>query len=244
MENEITVTLRYTSLEDSMLLLAGGVSPETADMMFECLPGRDSPKVYVGFSRRSYEYYPEYYKPCWSEQKLRVMCDNMGHRGMVRDVNSLVPILLSLYTMREAREYKQKKLDTMKLDELMVGDWVYLEDGETLVKIIALPGKSLVTLQTKDENITTSFCEELKPVPLSEDILSKNGFEVTMEGTNYSGRFVIYQNRSITDFNFYYNVSDHRLLLEDHCKIRICNVHELQNFMRMIKCEKQIELCM
>ena len=107
---EITMTFKHTSLEESELLIAGGVDPDTADMMFEVLTNKTN--LYMGYDKAQAETYPNFYKPCWSEGKLRRMIADYGQRGMVRgDVDRLIPILLSWKTMKEYQEYKEKKLD-------------------------------------------------------------------------------------------------------------------------------------
>ena len=104
------MTFKHTSLEESELLIAGGVDPDTADMMFEVLS--DKTNVYIGYDKVQAEAYKKFYKPCWSEGKLRRMIADYGKRGMVRgDVDGLVPTLLSWKTMKEYQEYKEKKID-------------------------------------------------------------------------------------------------------------------------------------
>lgn len=104
---QITMTINYTSLEDSMLLVNGGIPVETADMMYELLEERE-PKIYLSYDKRQADYYPKYYKPCWSERKLRTMIRELGTRTEMKEIDSLVPTLLCLYTMKELKEKKGK----------------------------------------------------------------------------------------------------------------------------------------
>lgn len=111
--DEITLNINHTDLEESALLVAGGIDPNTADMMFEILEKKTN--IYMGYHKEMNESYPEYYKPCWSEGKLRVMIAESGYRGMVRgDVNRLVPVLLSMKTMAECREKMRERQEKFK----------------------------------------------------------------------------------------------------------------------------------
>ena len=101
---QITLTLNHTTLEDSALLIAGGISPNTADLMFECLPNQE-PKIHYGHDKRTAEYYSDlgYFKPCWSERKLQLLIQEYGMHTHITSAEALVPTLLACATMREAQ---------------------------------------------------------------------------------------------------------------------------------------------
>lgn len=78
---ECTMTFNHTTLEESALLVAGGIDPSTADMMFEVLTNKTN--LYMSYNKAQAEVYPKFYKPCWSEGKLRTMIAEYGQKGMV-----------------------------------------------------------------------------------------------------------------------------------------------------------------
>lgn len=113
--DEITLNINHTDLEESALLVAGGIDPNTADMMFEVLENKTN--IYMGYNKEMNELYPEYYKPCWSEGKLRAMISDYGYRRTIRgdaDVNRLIPILLGLQTMKECQEKAKERQEKFK----------------------------------------------------------------------------------------------------------------------------------
>lgn len=102
----ITLTFEHTSIEDSMLLVNGGIPADTADMMW--LFEGDEPRATLGYFKVNATTYPDLFKPCWSEHKLRSMIADLGYKGgIIYNTNALVPTLLSLWTMKELREKKE-----------------------------------------------------------------------------------------------------------------------------------------
>ena len=101
---QITITLNHTSLEEASLLVAGGISSNTADMIFECLPNQE-PKVHYGYDRRIADYYARvgYFKPCWSEKKLRLLIQEYNMKTNITSPETLIPTLLACATMRDAQ---------------------------------------------------------------------------------------------------------------------------------------------
>ena len=99
----ITTTFEHTSIEESELLINGGINPETADMMFEILENKTN--IYIGYDKEQTRIYPDYYKPCWSCGKLKQLIKNFGYKepGCIRNSENLIPILLSLQTMKDIK---------------------------------------------------------------------------------------------------------------------------------------------
>ena len=132
----------------------------------------------------------------------------------------------------------------MRLEDVMVGDWVthhYYFDRP--VKIKYFIGSKV---RVEDE---TFEIESFKPIPLTEEILIKNGFEydydndvcvadggnfVTLKGYVYEedGVLIDYCNGDVkitTDFN-------------GEVIKRMSHVHELQHAMKLCNIQKNIEL--
>jgi hypothetical protein len=119
----------------------------------------------------------------------------------------------------------------MKAEELMIGDWVFIKD----YPMIAQP------MQVKKEHFVRSLVE-FEPIPLTPEILKKNGFE--LEGY---GNHEVFE---LEDFKIYINDLDNFVVCElfddsdwgwqiiDFC---VCHfVHELQHALKLCRIDKEI----
>ena len=140
----------------------------------------------------------------------------------------------------------------MKIEDLMIGDWVCLADGnlpleERYFKIEYLStsaGVSWVNQGTNapiglgdGESLIPVFTDEISPIPITPEILEKNGFEGIKEGRfpslrNYYND-IIFQLEGIKE--------------EGNCKILyifknipILYVHELQHALKLCGIDKEI----
>jgi hypothetical protein len=140
----------------------------------------------------------------------------------------------------------------MKVEDLMIGDWVCLEDEnlpleERYFKIEYLAisaGVSWVNQGTNasiglgdGESLIPVFRDEIYPIPLTPEILEKNGFEAIKEGRYPSLRNyyndIIFQLEGIKE--------------EGNCKILyifknipILYVHQLQHALKLCGIDKEI----
>lgn len=118
----------------------------------------------------------------------------------------------------------------MKANELMVGDWVFLFD-ETPVKVDCIGNAEVYLTEPKgqhelDWNVTY---EHIKPIPLTPEILEKNGFRDIDKGENCDG-FDIYWRNGNDGYSI--NMQD----------LHLHYVHELQHALRLCGISKEIEL--
>lgn len=122
----------------------------------------------------------------------------------------------------------------MKASELMIGDWVYdtILQGYTRVKVLTARGiKGDIHDNIWDED---SFA----PIPLTPEILEKNGWRSRM---NRTGEFYLKKplvdaaivTKTITGFQMNHG---------PFCRLSIHYVHELQHALRLCQIEKEIEL--
>ena len=147
----------------------------------------------------------------------------------------------------------------MKAKELMIGDWVKLKTygvsdkyERTLEYIyvkIAEIGGCLITIEYNNEiKEPYRICEntEIEPIPLTEEILEKNGFENIGDDTYQLEEkpfwfwvdFFRHTYGCEYDTSTYeYEDDEHRLKLYG-----IPSVHELQHALRLCGIEKEIEL--
>ena len=115
----------------------------------------------------------------------------------------------------------------MKPTDLMIGDWVMIKD---------YPMKAMPK-QMSPEYYTRSLVE-IEPIPLTKEILEKNGFE---------GNVYLWIDAGDEKTLVYYPF-EHRLTLEYGDKLEILfkchcfSVHELQHALKLCGIEKEIVL--
>jgi hypothetical protein len=131
----------------------------------------------------------------------------------------------------------------MKANELMIGDWVI--DGKNIAQITSITCDGIIeTTFNKSSNI-----EVIESIPLTPDILEKNGFTKSTPPPGIHARCYELDNKkdkynlTIADYNKY-----KRLLLDidsedSECfNIKCDCVHELQHALRLCKVKKEIIL--
>lgn len=145
----------------------------------------------------------------------------------------------------------------MKVEELMIGDWVHListihnvsfpdngviqDEGYTTtrtpIKITTVSENCVSYYSNKLELYITLSSEDIEPIPLTPEILKKNGFEGIKEG-----RFPSLRNH-YNDIIFQLE----RIKEEGNCKILyifknipIFYIHELQHALKLCKINKKI----
>lgn len=134
----------------------------------------------------------------------------------------------------------------MKANELMIGDWVYYKGKEQMpCRVISIGGNSI-----KFDNGTPqdwmSDAKNFTPIPLTAEILEKNGFSHIMYSDAYYSIMIDdtyvelrkYKNMAVW-FNWKENndgvYADYILPMPEF-------VHELQHALRLCNIDKEIEL--
>ena len=134
----------------------------------------------------------------------------------------------------------------MKANELMIGDWVLTLDSTHKEKVFAQvdaieEGKHSI-LVTKECSNWFVDIDWIEPIPLTPEILEKNGF-VKVENTLTST--IIYSFRDslfrIGVFDFSHITMD-SYYTDSSCDIFISSVHQLQHALRLCGIEKEIIL--
>ena len=136
----------------------------------------------------------------------------------------------------------------MKANELMIGDWVLYNGQPKVVQMIDGYG----TTELENEILCNGMYHnpiEVSPIPLTAEILEKNGF-VKMDGDHYR-YFLAYDNNYYVGFesvNYYTDACFCNVTKEcsdgtqAQSKCVYKYVHELQHAMRLCGIEKEIEL--
>ena len=92
----------------------------------------------------------------------------------------------------------------------------------------------------------TDFDEFLKPIPITIDILEKNGFELNKKQSEcmrniYDGNIMLFNFPLCKGFYIEWDIEEDIGMITDHCFIKFKYVHELQQVLRLCKIEKEIE---
>lgn len=134
----------------------------------------------------------------------------------------------------------------MKASELMIGDWVYdtILKGNTRVEMLSLFGiKGDFHENVYNENT-------FEPIPLTPEILEKNGIKLEEVGDNgistpskWRNRFEKWVLRTQWKDTFiWYDRTAKYWHLHDMGAAKLLYVHELQNALRLCGIEKDIVL--
>lgn len=139
----------------------------------------------------------------------------------------------------------------MEAKDLMIGDWVHIN---VLGKGINRKVDSIYTEQDKTYITAQNSCgyfffdENISPIPITGEILEKNGFKKTYESESVSTynfeEDVVYASVSLNRSNDYVTVSINtsNSMRRISIKKRYMCVHDLQHVIRMFNVEMEIEL--
>lgn len=123
----------------------------------------------------------------------------------------------------------------MKASDICVGDWVYVVRGydkhHTIEKI-----KGVIADEDEPYPVTISTGEtvslnDIKPIPLTSDILVKNGFKHSMPHNDWTN--------SDCNFYLYEGGNGYRISNTD---IKLDYVHQLQHVLRLCGVEKELTI--
>ena len=115
----------------------------------------------------------------------------------------------------------------MKVNELMIGDWVYNSVADIAFQVYP-------QFFSQWHNRPEQFEVTIQPIPLTPEILEKNGFK----NEGYFGKL------DIEDFHVLCDTKNVAIFHNEHTDvdIPIMYVHELQHALRLCGIEKEIEL--
>lgn len=129
------------------------------------------------------------------------------------------------------------------VSEFMVGDWIYLKNLDCNTRVIQIRSTSTPALDT--ETLFPVLEENIGGIPLTDEILSKNGFEYHDENAKFfwdtwtDGDIML---RKKDDGSFMLvSVSDYDDEDVNETCFVIHYVHELQHIMRLGNCSGTIE---
>ena len=120
----------------------------------------------------------------------------------------------------------------MKAEELMVGDYVRIKPSGMLIRVAAVHRKK-VAYHTCVSKLAWVRGDLLKPIPLTPEILEKNGWEKRPTG------YVFYTDGKRYDNSLWY-IFDSNTFVVNTAKFQIKYVHQLQHALRLCGIEKEI----
>ncbi len=124
----------------------------------------------------------------------------------------------------------------IRVTDLMVGDLV-LNDGK-VIRVDAVHKRKIGFHKTKDK-LTWLFYGQFQPIPITKELLEKNGF-IREENIQLYNHYTGIDNRVSLNDDFYSmnskNMWNVHIDSEDYCTIAYCELtylHELQHLLRL-----------
>jgi hypothetical protein len=120
----------------------------------------------------------------------------------------------------------------MKANELMVGDLV-LHDGK-VIRVDAVHKRKIGYHKTKDK-LTWLFSGQFEPIPLTPEILEKNGLTNDYHGSYFEEDEHISLEISSSEYGIYWTINFHEYNI-----LKLEYVHELQHALKLCGINKEI----
>lgn len=125
-------------------------------------------------------------------------------------------------------------MEQIEAKDLRIGD--YVECNDCICKIIKIDSFKEEVVTEEADGSTTAYssldCEDLSPIPLTEDILEANGWEEDRHGNmwkRFDDQKIEYFNGSVS--SFFHNLNNHVLY-----------VHQLQHILWAMGLNSDIEV--
>lgn len=127
----------------------------------------------------------------------------------------------------------------MKIQELSVGDWVRHTFYEENLQIKRIDGESERLLVEKGRMSVSCHLDHFEPIPLTPEILEKNGLCVVEKDADFS-EYELFGSENFSIFHL--NGTLHYRLETPQASVVCWNVHQLQHALRLAGIEKEIEV--
>lgn len=143
----------------------------------------------------------------------------------------------------------------MKAEDLMVGDWVYLvstihnvsfpdngviqDEGyittRTPIKITTVSENCISYYSNKLELYITLSSEDIEPIPLTPEILEKNGLANDPYGCHFKEDEYMMLEISVEEEGIYWTIN-----YNEYAILKLKYVHQLQHALRLCEINKEI----
>jgi len=134
----------------------------------------------------------------------------------------------------------------MNAEELMLGDYVSYDNS--VYKVLSVDKVQDVNIYNDTDGYHYRPASEMAPIPLTPEVLEKNGFPFNEVETNSDIQDVYSHYTKFYDFplgkGFYieYDTVDNIFYITDHWWVRFKYVHEFQHILRLCNIDKEIIL--
>ena len=128
---------------------------------------------------------------------------------------------------------------TLKISDLSVGDWVKVKEECITISSIYGNGESYsdeVALIRDGIPFAVSLIRDIRPIPITAEILEANGIHRTYEDDTYA----IFRGDGLWAVK--YSDGDWELSTPPVCRVDIKYVHQLQHALRLAGVDKEINL--
>lgn len=128
----------------------------------------------------------------------------------------------------------------LNISTLSVGDWVQDKEG-TPAKILGIEqwsGEYYLNVEVNGADVDNVIAEGALPIPITPEILKKNGFEVYDD----TARLKLDRPHALWLFKEEEGWDLHLSSRKQHINLRIEHIHQLQHALRLADVEKKIEV--
>ena len=135
--------------------------------------------------------------------------------------------------------FNTKTMATLKISDLSVGDWVKVKEECVTISSIYDNGESYsdeVELIRDGIPFAVSSIIDIRPIPITPEIMEKNGIHRTYEDDTYA----IFRGDGLWAVK--YSDGDWELSTPPVCRVDIKYVHQLQHALRLAGVDKEINL--
>ena len=128
-------------------------------------------------------------------------------------------------------------MTTLKISDLSVGDWVRHDFYEMDMRVVTIHGDNKrVIAESSSGYGVTCHLDHFTPIPITAEILEKNGIHRTYEDDNYA----IFRGDGLWAVK--YSDGDWELSIPPVCRVDIRYIHDLQHALRLAGIDKEINL--
>jgi len=120
----------------------------------------------------------------------------------------------------------------MKAEELMLGDWVRFENSDLCHQVYAVQGKSV-----KIDKQYWNKADKLQPIPLTAEILEKNGIDPKHTPTYFDEDENLVIEIFVAPNGIWWSIN-----LAEYMIFKFNYVHQLQNALNLCGIKKEIIL--
>lgn len=144
--------------------------------------------------------------------------------------------------------FNTRTMATLKISDLSVGDWVqvllrkcdYDKPDSFKAKVLTVVNNSVGVGYDNSGIVMSAFVEDLQPIPITAEILEKNGFERS------TSQFIVYHTDKVwISYDKPSETWSVTMYINDftsNLHANILHIHQLQHALRLAGVEKEINL--